>query len=323
MQNSNSADFTLRIRFRIPSRDRLGVDENEVVFTPDNGPEVTLKSADKENTIRESDWLIVQSSGWDSELAAKAAAKPLSDALCRALARWNMGADLGSRFPQGGFFRAGLKWLEERTGRPTLNDTHGPVVFATELHPVFARLGQITAYRTISDERWRDTFLFALECGSHLGDRERAAFDLYSVAHAVGDAADARFVLLFAAIETLLENRLRPGPIVHHIDQLIAFTNDADIEMDEKNSLVGSLKWLRSHSIRSSGRHLVRERLGGREYQDRSAEDVFLDCYDLRNRLLHGEQPLPTREEVSGLVSALDQIVSHLLAGPVLDFDAK
>lgn len=322
MQNSIPNDFTVRIRFRIASRDRLGVDANEAVFTPAVWPQVLIKSADEEGSIRDADWLALQCSGWDSEEAAKGAVEPLMDALRRSLARHDMGADLGRRFPGSGFFPAGLRLFEEQCGRTALNDIHGPMVFATELRPVLARPGSMTGYRTVHDDRWKKTFTFALECNDPLSDRERTAFDLFSVSHVVRDSGDARFVLLFAAIETLLEESPRPKPVVDHIDRLITLTSDTSLDRAEKHSLLGSLRWLRSHSIRSSGRRFVRKRLADRKYQDRPAEEVFLACYDLRNRLMHGGQPFPAREEVGGLVGALDQMVSHLLAGPVVDFDA-
>lgn len=244
------------------------------------------------------------------------------DALCRALACYDAGADLGRRSPHGVFTRQGLKWWEDKTGCPILNDIHGPMVFPTELRPMLVRSNTtISCSRTIPGDRWKKTFLFALKSRVPLSDRERTAFDLFSIAHAVKYSVEARFVLLFAAIETLLETGPRPKPVVDHIDRLIALTSNTDLDKTEKDSLLGSLKWLRSHSIRSSGRRFVRERLDGRRYQDRSAEEFFLTCYDLRNRLLHGGQPFPTQEEVSGLVGALDQMVSHLLAGPILDFD--
>ncbi|HHT9131736.1 MAG TPA: hypothetical protein ACFYED_04540, partial [Candidatus Tripitaka californicus] len=284
--------------------------------------QVILKSGDKDKTICESDWLILQSGGWDSEKAVEDAVEMLLDALCRTLACHYMGADLGRRSPQRGFFfQEGLKWLKEKIGRPILNDIHGPMVFPTELRPKFARMASVT-FLTVQDDRWKKTFSFALKSPAPLSDRERTAFDLFSAAHAVAqDSVDARFILLFAAIETLLEDRPRPEQVVNHVNQLIALTNNADLDKAEKDSLLGSLQWLRSHSIRSSGRRFVRKRLADRRYQDRSAEEVFLACYDLRNRLLHGEQPFPTRDEVSGLVGALEQMVSNLLAGPILDFD--
>lgn len=320
MQDSNLADFTVRIRFRIPSYDRIGIDETEVAFTPSAGPDVILKSGDKDTTISQSDWLILHSSGWPTEKDAEAAAEPLTDALRRVLARHILGADLGRRSPQGGYTREGLRWLEGRTGRTALNDTHGPMVFPTEPRPIFGRI-TVSAVRTVQGDSWKKTFSYALENEVTLSDRERTAFDLLSGAHLNRDSADARFVLLFAAIETLLEDAPRPKSVVNHVNRLIALTGEADLDKSEKDSLLGTLRWLRSHSIRRSGRRFVRERLGDRKYQDQSAEAFFEDCYKLRNRLLHGQQPFPTREEVSRLVGELDRMVSNLLAGPLLDFD--
>ena len=109
MEDHNFIDFTVRIRFRIPSGDRVGIDQTEVVYQPAGRPEVTLRSGDVDRSIRESEWLVIQSSGWESENEAEAAAEPLTDALRRALARHSMGADFGHRTPQGRFFKSGLK----------------------------------------------------------------------------------------------------------------------------------------------------------------------------------------------------------------------
>jgi hypothetical protein len=56
--------------------------------------------------------------------------------------------------------------------------------------------------------------------------------------------------------------------VAGHVDRLIALTSDVDLEKAEKDSLLGSLKWLRSHSIRSADRCFVLERLPDRKYQD-------------------------------------------------------
>ena len=322
MQKRNVADFTIRIRFRIASSDRIGFDETEVAFTPNAGPQVILKSGEKDKPIRQSDWLILCSGGWGSREAADAAAEPLKDALRTALACHDMGADLGGRSPQGRFTPAGLKWLEaQKTGRLTLNDIHGHMVFPTEPRPAFARMGPASLSRIVQNDCWKKTFLFALESRVALSDSERTAFDLFSGAQAARDLADARFILLFAAIETLLEKTPHPQAVVDHVDRLIALTRATDLDKADKDSLLGSLNWLYSYSIRRSGRCFVRERLADRRYQDRPAEDVFEACYDLRNSLLHGRQPFPTREEVCALAGPLDQMVSHLLAGPILGSD--
>ena len=321
MVEPEPSDFTLRIRFRIPARDNLGIDEKESVFDAPSWPGLTLVSGNPDSSIRDSEWLVIKSSGWDSEPAAEVAAESIVDGLRRALARHSMGGDFGRRTQRGGFFKSGLKMLEGMTGRTTLEDRHGPMIFPTDLKPMFARLGSITGYRTVQEDRWRKTFLFSLGLKSPLSDRERTAFDLYTCAQDVREFGDARFVLLFAALETLLEDSPRPSEVFKHVNELIRQTEESQLEESEKRSLVGSLGWLRSHSIRTSGRDLVRNRLGSRTYSGVEAEDFFLSCYNLRNRLLHGQQPFPTQTEVGGLVGGLDQMVSNILAGPVLDFD--
>jgi hypothetical protein len=318
MNELSDTDFTVRIRFRIPN-DRLGIDQHEVVYTPTTGPNITLKSDDVAQPIRGSPWLVILSSGWVSEEGAEAGADAITDALRRALACHIMGADLGTRVPQGRFFKSGLRMLEKSVGRPMVEDIHGRAIFPTALHPMFARVGAASLYRTVQEERWKQTLLKAVDLGTPMTTRERAAFDLYSCAHSVRQFVDARFVLLFAAIETLLEDSPRPDSTIRHVNELIELTESAALEASEKASLLGSLRWLRSHSIRTAGRAFVQKRLAGRTYGASSAEEVFLACYDLRNRLLHGQQPFPTRMEVSGQTGALEHVVSQLLAGAVLD----
>ena len=208
--------------------------------------------------------------------------------------------------------------IASRTGRRVLNDKHGAMVFPTDLEPTFARPDSTIRY-TISAERWKNAFLLALNSGHTLSERERTAFDIYSEAFRSIESPDVKFVLHFAAIEMLLEKSPRPDPVVRHVDQLIEITKETDLPVGEKCSLEGSLKWLRCHSIRSSGRKFVQDRLGVREYGGRQAVRFFLDCYDMRNRLLHGDLPFPSRQEVSTLASPLGEMVGHLIAGPLLD----
>ena len=87
MGEHSFTDFTIRLRFRIPSEDRIGIDESEIVIESTAGQAVTLKSDDVKHPIRESGWIIMLSKGWDSEEAARDATESLTDALRRSLAR--------------------------------------------------------------------------------------------------------------------------------------------------------------------------------------------------------------------------------------------
>ena len=85
--------------------------------------------------------------------------------------------------------------------------------------------------------------------------------------------------------------------------------------------MIGSLKWLESESISRTGRNLARSRLGSREYMDMKPENFFNLCYSLRSRLVHADDPLPSRDEIAKTVASLEVFVSDLLSGALLDVE--
>lgn len=286
-ENTEFDNFTIRIRFRIPAN-KLNIEESEfIVGTSLNGNEIKLKSADLESPIKDSDWLILVSDGWKFEDEASHNSVPLLDSLCRSLSFHNLSADFGRRTPGGGFFRVFLDSLEEKTGRKFLNDERGIMIFATEQKPMVARTGDASAYISVNKEKWADTFQKSVELSERFSEREAMAFDLFTMAHKVQQSADARFVLLFAAFETLLEAGERPAIVQEHVDRLIETTKTADLPKNEIDSLVGTLRWMRNYSIRTSGRQFVKKHLGKSQFGGIDAEDLFLKSYQLRNRLLN------------------------------------
>jgi hypothetical protein len=312
-------DFTIRIRFRIPAN-TLSIDESEVVAgTSSNGCPIKLKSADLESPISDSEWLILVSEGWKSEEEAAQKSVPLLDSLCRSLSFHNLSADFGRRTPGGFFFRGFLDQVQKTTGQKVLNDERGIMIFATSQKPLVARAGDIALHISVSKEQWASTFQKAMNLCETFTVRESMAFDLFTMAHKVQESADARFVLLFSALETLLEPAKRPARVQELVDKLIEETKKADISEGEIDSLTGTLSWMRSYSIRASGRQFVQRRLGHSEFGGVPAETLFLNCYELRNRLLHGQKPHPDWKAVSAIAAPLEQMVSRLLSGKLVD----
>ena len=314
-ENTESDDFTIRIRFRIPAN-KLNIEESELtVGTSLNGNKIKLKSADLESPIKDSDWLILVSDGWKSEDEASKNSEHLLDSLCRSLSFHNLSADFGRRTPGGGFFRVYLDMLEEKTGRKFLNDERGIMIFATAEKPMVARAGDVSAYISVNKDKWVNTFQKSVDLSERFSEREAMAFDLFTMAHKVQQSADARFVLLFAAFETLLEAGERPEIVQAHVDHLIESTKTADLPKNEIDSLVGTLRWMRNYSIRTAGRQFVQKHLGKSEFGGVGAEDLFLKSYQLRNRLMHGQKPHADWKEVSGIAAPLEQMISKLLSG--------
>jgi hypothetical protein len=143
------------------------------------------------------------------------------------------------------------------------------------------------------------------------------AFDLYS-ASTFQPSADARFVMLVMAVETLLDPKPRPESSLAHVEHLIGLTEAADLPDSERASLLSSLKWLRFQSIGQAGKTLAAT-LGERTYLDMTPPKFFAHCYDLRSRLVHGAALRPERREVDVAAAHLELFVSHVLSSELLD----
>jgi hypothetical protein len=100
-----------------------------------------------------------------------------------------------------------------------------------------------------------------------------------------------------------------------------ATEESASLSAEEKRSLLGSLTWLKCESINQTGRKLASDRLGDRKYMEKKAPAFFSYCYGIRSRLVHGEHPLPTQQEIGSVVAQLEVFVSDLLSGDLRDIE--
>ena len=158
---------------------------------------------------------------------------------------------------------------------------------------------------------------------------QQLAFDLYSASGNLLNA-DARFVMLMMAVETLIPQTHRSADALGHVEYLIQETDEASELTDaDRTSLIDSLEWLRYESIGKAGRTLAMT-LGERSYMNKLTDwppedsvSFFTACYDMRSQLVHGRYPRPSRAEVDQRAAQLEQFVADLLAWDLLDFDPR
>ena len=137
---------------------------------------------------------------------------------------------------------------------------------------------------------------------------EALAFEIFSASHEA-PAESVRFLMLMVAVETLIAPRPRDLEVVAHVDDLIRRTKELELSKAERNSLVGSLKWLRDESINQAGRRLAAT-LGGRRYAETEPASFFSGV-TVRSGLVHGSHPPPS---VEGLVTELESFICDLLS---------
>lgn len=312
------ADFTYRIRFRLPKEEALAVDAPSWTLAPPTTPTtITLKSREEQKHIKDSRNLSLWGRGWTTPEEASWAGNRCKVALALTLVRLGSAVDFEERGPPGAVFtHAGLEMMQQHANQPVLPDQPGVMVFKTEPPPVFVSAGfEVAVSRAAAN--FERVFAYALTHPRELTDRDSLSLDLYGASY-FEISPHAKFLTLVMAVEALLEPQPRPDPVRAHVAELIRFTEtSAALPQNRKESLCGSLRWLLNESIGQAGRRLARERLGTKTYGGLSGPKFFDRVYSLRSNLVHGTQQQPALNEVNEAAANLRQFVCDLLTGPL------
>jgi hypothetical protein len=307
--------FSFRIRFHRSPVDTINISASKWEWNiGENSPALLLCSYKPEEAIKDSNTWVFKSEGWASEEEASLAARRYVDALALTLVRLRIGADFVNRGPKSAFTRAGLAMLGAQSGSRVLNDVYGLMIYESEPPPRFATISA-DALRGVPQDHFEKIFSHALARPKVITERERLSLELFNASF-FQKSADSRFLVLVMAVEALLEPSPRSSAAVLHVESMISATNRAELlSPEEKQSLLGALSWLRYESINQTGRRLAEKYLGGQVYMNMKAPSFFSYCYNLRSRLVHGEHPLPSQQEIGSAVPQLEVFVSDILSG--------
>jgi hypothetical protein len=315
--------YSVRIRFRLAERLSINTTARKMpIPDPAHGKDVMLKSAEGDISIAEAKHLALVVESYESEDQAAVAGEWWKGVLQKAFASTLVGAEFGAQGgPTSVVTEAGKPWFRELFGlardQPVLNDRLGVSVFESEPWPKFAR-SEVDAYVGRSADLVAEAIVAAARLDVSMPTRDELAYELFSASFSQ-PAADGRFILLVMAIEALVEALPRSPDVVEHVDGLIRATNESSLPKNERDSIVGTLRWARQESIKQAGRRIVLDRLGDREYEGKPAAAFFDRCYDIRSNLVHGNLPRPSWDEVNALTAPLERFVSELLSTELVD----
>ena len=281
-----------------------------------------LRSTKNDEKINDASEFILESSKYKTIEDAMNAGETVKDALALTLASLKIGADLGFK-PSGGVItKEGIKYFEAQTKKRVLQGGLGLKVYETEPTPIFMQPSvELKVSSPIS--KLVEVFNYAIEHPRILTEKDKVALQLFNTSF-FEDAVEARFLTLVMAIEVMLEFQPRPEIVRMHVNNLINVTeNNESIEKAQKDSLLGSLKWLLYDSINQAGRRLANDKLNGRSYNNMSPTKFFTHCYDLRCKLVHGTIPYPNPSDIGNAVSQLEIFVSDLLSEDLIEIESK
>lgn len=282
----------------------------------DDDHSILMRSVREDQPIRDAEWLILIGRSYERESDAQQAARMWQAALQAAFARVGVGADFGARAPKAAFADAGLRMLEQQSGRTVVNEVHGINVYECEPRPLFA---WSRAHGVVgkSADKLHKAIGVAVARIPQLDPVQSLAFDLYSASF-FESSADARFLMLMMGLEVLIDPQLRSEDARRLIDELLQLTEEARLSEVEIASLKGALERLHAESIGAAGRRLASS-LEPRTYMGQSPQAFFTTCYELRSRLVHGSVPRPPREEVDMTAAHLETFAGDILSGDILD----
>jgi hypothetical protein len=314
--------YAFRMQIALSERRNISHDEPELRLSA--AEDVRVVAAGGAEKLSGAKAILLVGRGYASGHAAEDAGHRWRGLFERSAALLQLGADFGDRAGGGGLGAEYQEQLEAQAGRPVIYNNYGLHVFKESPWPMFVAMdaGLATGAAT-------DILIAAAETARLLGvdvsERERLAYDLYAASF-FQRGPDARYLMLMAALEALIEPQPRPTASIEHVEHLIQLTRDSALPDGEVRSIEGSLKWLKEESIGQAGRRLV-ERLGDRRYMDGSetASEFFRRCYTLRSNLVHGSVPRPSEDDIGARAANLEVFVGHLISGELLaavDVDA-
>ncbi|MFI6637526.1 hypothetical protein ACIBI7_52325 [Nonomuraea fuscirosea] len=294
-----------------------GVDVNSQIRMDPEG-QVTLETWGPNNRF-----MVIRGRNYASATAAQASAEKWRAALMVAFAQLNIGADFGTRAPQGKLTDPERRLFggdDADQSRQVLDDVHGILVFPSKPAAAFETAMPITAVlsRPIED---------VVSCASALADQADLLLDdAQLVAHSLfassfsETSADARFLMLMMAVETIIKRDDRSLAVVAHVNDLLTQTKQTDLPVRERDALLGALRDLRKQSIGQAGQALA-SMLGDQRFAGETPADFFKMSYGLRSQLVHGAVPRPSREIVGQRAATLQIMVGRLLSMTVSSSD--
>lgn len=310
--------YSFRIRFVIAPGESIEIDKDDIDLSDFYPHPLRLLSGNPGKSVKEASDLVLRASGFSTEAEARDAGEQCRDFFTVVFAQLRIGVDFGDRAPRSGFFRPGLEFLEKQIGERVLNDQQGVMTFRSDPSPRFARLGSPRIIRGRTEAKFFEVLSRAAQGRVHLTNRERLAYDLFSASY-FQHSQDARLLLLVIALESLLSLQPRAGAALAHVEDLIELTRtSADLSQSERNSILGSLRWLKTESIGESARRLLTDRLSNHQYMGMSPGRFFKHCYELRSRLVHGSEPFPSRDDVATASANLETMVGDVLSQPYI-----
>lgn len=301
--------FEFRIRFHLLPEDRIALSDSLVRLPVERG-HLRLVAWKKEATIEDSNRVFLVGGEYPTEEEARSDALRARKALLLWALQRRLAVDFGDDLRRSDFTAAGAEHFSKTLGGPVRTQVHGVDVYEKLEGQIFVDINlspglKIGAERTLS---WLGKWYTE---DPAIAPRVELAAELYCAAH-FDSPFRSRFITLMTAIEALLEHKPRAAEVIALVELLESSVQNARISSDERQSILGTLVWLRTESIGQAGRRLAEQLLVGNVYSGMSPGKYFRHCYELRSAIVHTGR-VPKGVDLLDVTNELHRFVGDLL----------
>jgi hypothetical protein len=305
-------DYDFRVRFHLSQNTRINFEtEDHVIFEDGNGKKIRIRSGGIGKPIKDFSDAAIIGGPYSTPEYAREAAEQVKAALLVWAVRQKVGIDLGDGRLRGGLFEPGIRMFEEMYKRPIRNDLHGVDIYEHKDNMMFARMA-LTLSLGKDSATFESQFMETFNQRILLTEKQLLASELFCASY-FDVSFRSRLVTLVTAIEAMLDPAERPKTDKDVIADMEELLRCSSLSTEIKDSLLGSLQWLKYESIQQTGRKLVARFLGEAEYAGMSAQRFFNYCYGLRSQILHNGKPEEESIDLSNVTNILQIFVSNLL----------
>lgn len=307
--------FRYRLRFFVHAKGVVQHDERKHNFLSPSGREVSLSCLDAVS-IAQGTELVLTTGGFPDDQSALQEGRKVKQSLLFAGAKLRIGIDAGGDRASSFLGAVVKEQMLREHGVNIINNVHGLSVYSEDIPVKTFSVSGVGLVSPTSAEEFAQTIMGNSDVASKLDEKTMLALELYGASH-YEHSDRARFLTLVLAAEALLEPQERELCSRAFVEKLIRSTKDSSLAVPEKDSLLGSLRWLRKESISRSLSRLAQRYVPEKSYNSMPAIKFALECYRVRSGLVHTGRYDASGVSLGVLAAQLNLFLSDVLVAKV------
>ncbi|MEM7335759.1 MAG: hypothetical protein AAF490_27020 [Chloroflexota bacterium] len=305
------ATFKFRFRFHIAHAGLIRGQEKDLKFLLPNGHDATLHCL-AADSISKATKFVILSGGYSSETEALAYGTKLKEAVLCYGTIFRVGVDIGKDKSSGSFSNQIKENLFKDQGVKLIDDVHGLMAYSEESPTSAISISATGLINAKDGTSFTEEVCRILYKDIHINSQIKLAMELMAGSF-FESSPRARFLTLILAAESILTPDSRSSDAIALVNQLIKTTNDSLINEAEKNSIIGTLKWLYKDSISLSLRKMANHYLPDSTYDGLSSAKFIKKCYDARSKLVHTGKVNEQKFNIGTLAANLELYMKDML----------